>query len=176
MCSLHEQLPDQVVDYAEIKIPLGQDMFNCISPLQYSKLDNRTPCAVRLPLGWVPSGPLPSKVLKQASAMHANTDYYDLAVQLRTWWDIATYAAAHSVDPRSKDDRRALEILESTTHNNGERYVVGILWAKPGAELPKITTRHWRSISLCVNAWTKIHRFVKATRRLFRMTWRKDTW
>ena len=40
---------------------LGQDVFHCIRPLKYFKTDRKNiPIAVRLPLGWVLSGPLPS--------------------------------------------------------------------------------------------------------------------
>ena len=40
---------------------LGQDVFHSIRPLEYFESDRRdTPIAVRLPLGWVLSGPLPS--------------------------------------------------------------------------------------------------------------------
>ena len=40
---------------------LGQDVFHCIRPLEYFETDRtNTPIAVRLPLGWVLSGSLPS--------------------------------------------------------------------------------------------------------------------
>ena len=40
---------------------LGQDVFHAIRPLEYFDTDRKdTPIAVRLPLGWVLSGPLPS--------------------------------------------------------------------------------------------------------------------
>ena len=47
--------------YADVKMILGQDVFHSIRPLEYFESDRRnTPVAVRLPLGWVLSGPLPS--------------------------------------------------------------------------------------------------------------------
>ena len=40
---------------------LGQDVFHCIRPLEYFETDRtNTPIAVRLALGWVLSGSLPS--------------------------------------------------------------------------------------------------------------------
>ena len=40
---------------------LGQDVFHVIRPFEYFETDeNGTPIAVRNPLGWVLSGPMPS--------------------------------------------------------------------------------------------------------------------
>ena len=80
---------------------------------------------MRTPLGWVLSGPLPSRLSGGASMFKDNAvDDQDLAVHLRTWWDLETYSAVRSVDPRAKGDRSAQEILESTTVHDGFRYVV----------------------------------------------------
>ena len=47
--------------YGEVEMILGQDVFHAIRPLEYFDTDRKdTPIAVRLPLGWVLSGPLPS--------------------------------------------------------------------------------------------------------------------
>ena len=47
--------------YTDVKMVLGQDVFNAIQPLEYFESDRRiNPVAVRLPLSWVLSGPLPS--------------------------------------------------------------------------------------------------------------------
>ena len=129
-------LPDLVIDYSQVKILLGQDAFAAICPIEVSSVDNRTPCAVRTPLGWVASGPLPSKVVKGVSNFKAVVNDDSLAAQLHSWWDIESYAASRSVDPRAKSDRRAVELLESTTRHNGTRYEVGMLWADSDAPLP----------------------------------------
>ena len=130
-------LPDAVIDYTSVKLLLGQDAFAGTCPIEVASLDARSPCAVRTPLGWVASGPLPAEFVRSVSSFHASIDFDDgLADQLRTWWDLETYAAARSVDPRAKCDQQAVEILETSTHHDGTRYVVGMLWADPTAELP----------------------------------------
>ena len=54
--------------YADVEMILGQDVFHSIRPLEYFDSDRKNaPVAVRLPLGWVLSGPLPSSPRPQVS-------------------------------------------------------------------------------------------------------------
>ena len=53
-----------------------------------------------------------------------------LAEQIKTWWDIESYASRCDVSGRSKDDEKALQMLEQTTKFDGERDEVGLLWKK----------------------------------------------
>ena len=47
--------------YADVDMILGQDVFQFIRPLEYFESDSKNaPVTVRLPLGWVLSGPLSS--------------------------------------------------------------------------------------------------------------------
>ena len=47
--------------YGEIEMILGQDVYHAIRPLEYFSADEKcAPFAVRLPIGWVLGGPLPS--------------------------------------------------------------------------------------------------------------------
>ena len=56
-----EPVPLRWYCYGDIKMILGQDVFHCIRPMEYFKTDRTSaPIAVRLPLGWVLSGSLPS--------------------------------------------------------------------------------------------------------------------
>ena len=56
-----EPIPLSKYSYADVEMILGQDVFHCIRPLEYFEaVRPNTPIAVRLPLGWVLSGPLPS--------------------------------------------------------------------------------------------------------------------
>ena len=61
---------------------------------------------------------------------------FELASQVKSWYDMESYGALKQVDPRSFSDARAHEILENTTVHNGKRYDVGMLWAKDTIELP----------------------------------------
>ena len=56
-----------VIDYSKISVILGQDVYSAICPIGYQTSDNHLPWAVKLPIGWVLSGPLPNcKSLKSS--------------------------------------------------------------------------------------------------------------
>ena len=126
--------------YTDVKMILGQDVFHAIRPLEYFESDRRnTPVAVRLPLGWVLSGPLPSTTGLFSTCFKAVTQKeHDctLSDRLRSWYDIESYGAYKQVDSRSATDARATKILDETTYHDGSRYQVGKLWADDESCLP----------------------------------------
>ena len=63
---------------------------------------------------------------------------YELACQVKSWYDMELYGAFKHVGPRSAADARAQEKLEITTFHNGQRYNVGMLWAEDNIQLPNI--------------------------------------
>ena len=119
---------------------LGQDVYHAIRPIKYPESESKgTPVAVRLPIGWVLSGPLPSSSNFVSSCFKAIIEpEQDLVEQLRTWYELESYGAMKEVNSRSSADRRAVEILEKTTthDHDGERDQVGMLWANDDLDLP----------------------------------------
>ena len=136
-----EPIPLKKYSYADVDMILGQDVFHFIRPLEYFDSDRKnTPVAVRLSLGSVLIGPLPStsglfSTCFKAVTTHKDTDS-ELAEQLRSWYDIESYGVFKQVDSRSAADARAEKILEATTYHDGSRYQVGMLWAKDESSLP----------------------------------------
>ena len=124
--------------YGEIEMILGQDVYHAIRPLEYFSADEKcSPFAVRLPIGWVLSGPLPSSSSLVSTCFKANIEQdFELACQVKSWYDMESYGPFKQVDPRSAADARAQEILETTTFHNGQRYDVGMLWAEDNIQLP----------------------------------------
>ena len=61
---------------------------------------------------------------------------FELASQVKSWYDMESDGAPKQVDPRSSSDARANETLENTTVYNGKWYNVGMLWAEDNIELP----------------------------------------
>ena len=124
--------------YKDIEMILGQDVYHAIRPLEYFSADEkRSPVAVRLPIGWVLSGPLPSSSCLTSTCFKVNIEHdNELASQVKSWYDIESFGANKQVDSRSAADARAHEILESTTIHNGLRYDVGMLWAADNTKLP----------------------------------------
>ena len=126
--------------YGDVEMILGQDVFHSIRPLEYFESDRKnTPIAVRLPLGWVLSGPLPSTTGLVSTCFKAVTQSEadsKLADQLRSWYEMESFAAMKQIHPRSADDARASKILQETTYHDGCRYQVGMLWADDESSLP----------------------------------------
>ena len=124
--------------YGNIEMILGQDVYHAIRPLEYFAADEKcSPFAVRLPIGWVLSGPLPPSSGLVSTCFKANMEQdFELASQVKSWYDMESYGALKQVDPRSTSDARAHVILENTTVHNGKRYNVGMLWAEDNIDLP----------------------------------------
>ena len=117
---------------------LGQNVYHAIHQLEYFSADEKcSPFAVRLPIGWVLSGSLPPSSSLASTCFKANLEQdFELACQVKSWYDMQSYCAFKQVDPRSAADARAQEILETTTFHNGQRYDVGMLWADDNIQLP----------------------------------------
>ena len=62
---------------------LGQDVYHAIRPLEYFSADEkRSPVAVRLPIGGVLSGPLPSSSCLNSTCIKLNIEHdKELAIQ-----------------------------------------------------------------------------------------------
>ena len=127
--------------YGDVEMILGQDVFHSIRPLEYFESDRKdTPIAVRKPLGWVLSGPLPSTSGLVSTCFRTvvtqNESDSKLTDQLRSWYELESFAAMKQVDLRTASDARASEILLETTYHDGCRYQVGMLWADDESSLP----------------------------------------
>ena len=127
--------------YADVDMILGQDAFHFIRPLEYFESNSRNaPVAVRLSLGLVLSGPLPSTSGLFSTCFKAVTTNKDadseLGDQLRSWYEMESYGAFKQVDPHSAADARAEKILDRATYHDGLRYQVGMVWAEDESSLP----------------------------------------
>ena len=69
-----------------------------------------------------------------------------LSEQMKKWWDKETYSTVCNVTGKSKEEKRALSIMEKTTKHNGERYEVGLLWAEDEPSLPNNYFLHTSNI------------------------------
>ena len=124
--------------YSNIEMILGQDLHHAIRPIEYFESESKSsPVAVRLPIGWVLRGPLPSSSNIVSSCFKAIIEpEQDLVEQLKTWYELESYGAKKEDDPRSSADHRAVETLEETTPHDGQRYQIRMLWANDDLDLP----------------------------------------
>ena len=109
---------------------LGQDVFHAIKLLENIKGGNqKTHVAVRMPIGWVLSGSIPSPNGVRATTFKFKLEDVALADQVNKWYELEPYGTFKQADPRSAADKRDLKKLDSTTLHDGSRYVVGMLLA-----------------------------------------------
>ena len=54
--------------YEDVEVIIGQDYYHAVRPIEFILGDDKnSPCSVRLPIGWVISGPLPPSVNSTSS-------------------------------------------------------------------------------------------------------------
>ena len=123
--------------YEDVEIIIGQDFYHAIRPVEYLLgEDSISPCAVRLPIGWVLSGPLLPSFKSNSSCFKCIVEDMSLADQIKTWYELESYGAFKQVDARSAADKRALSVLKNDTFHDGERYIVPMLWNDKESSLP----------------------------------------
>ena len=111
-----------VYSYADVDLIISQDYSHAIRPEEYFKSEvdpNTSAVAVRLPIGWVLSGPMPTSTGFLSTCFKCNTDDIELACQIKRWYEIESYGAYKRADSRSAVDKRAAKIFDS--------FIVGML-------------------------------------------------
>ena len=100
-----EPIAVKTYSYGDVEMILGQNVFHSIRPLEYFESDQKlSPIAVRTPLGWVLSRPLlltSGLVSTCFKAVTQSESDSQLADQLRSWYEMESFAAKKQVDPRS---------------------------------------------------------------------------
>ena len=123
--------------YEHVEKIIGQNLYHAIRPIEYLLGDDSiSPCAVRFPIGWVLSGPLPPSFKSNSSCFKCVVGYMSLADQIKTWYELESYGAFKQVDARYAADKRALSVLKNDTFHDGERYIVSMLWNDKESTLP----------------------------------------
>ena len=75
--------------YADVEKILGQDVYEYICPLEYCQdKSQKSPFAVRLPIGWVLSGPLPASTGLISTCLHCNIEDVSLVEQVKCWYEL----------------------------------------------------------------------------------------
>ena len=91
---------------------LGQDVFHAIKPLEYFQGGNQnTSVAVRMLIGCILSGPLPSPFGVRVTIFKCKNENVALADQVRKWYELESYGTFEQADPRSAPDKSAQNFL-----------------------------------------------------------------
>ena len=130
------------VDSRSVKILLGANVVDAVLQQEIRKGLPGQPVAVLTRFGWTLTGSVKQFVPpEQSHKMHVNLIQSSddlLHRQVQNWWrtDLFGTKFEHQ-SPRSREDARALEMLEKTVKHCGDRYEVGLLWKDENVELPK---------------------------------------
>ena len=130
-------LSEETLKLKDVKMILGQTSYHIHRPEEYKSCANGEPRAVKKKLAWTLCGPFPQQRAVQMTASCVTASEDDaLGEQIKTWWDIESYASRCDVSGRSKEDEKTLQMIEQTTKFDGERYEVGLLWKRIDPFLP----------------------------------------
>ena len=123
--------------YEVVEVIIGQDYYHAVRPIEFILGDDKnSPCSVRLPMGWIISGPLPPSINSTSSCFKCVVEKSSLTDQIKSWYELGSNGAFKQVDARSAADKRAFSILNSETVLIGERYIVLMLWIDSNVSLP----------------------------------------
>ena len=120
-------------------------MYLAIRPLEYFAADEKSsPFADRLPIGWVLSGPLPSFSGLVSTCIKANMEQdFELASQVKSWYDLESYGALKQVDPRFAAEARALDSLETPQCILEKGTMLECYGLKITSNYPTIISQRW---------------------------------
>ena len=111
--------------HEDVEVIIRQDYYHAVRPIEFILGDDKnSPYSVRLPIGWVISGPLQPSIVSTFSCFKCVVEDSSLTDQIKSWFELESYGAFKQVDAHSAADKHALSILNSETVHNGERYIV----------------------------------------------------
>ena len=141
------ELPKHPVDVSEVSVLIGQDVpqAHIIFDYRWGNDPQNEPYATKTPFGWCVAGPInkredrskPAALSVFEFAFEENQSVVDLHKQVEKFWACESHGFTDSAEStKSIEDKRALEILGSTTKVTGGRYEVGLLWRSEDPILP----------------------------------------
>ena len=143
-----EELDLPAADSDKVTILIGMDVQEAHVITEIKKPHNNQdgPWAVRTPFGWMVRGPVPLKVTSKLpvnlriNLIKTPAPLDTLNELVHRFWEAETYSTNRPAPMAvSKDDERALGILNSTTKHIGDRYESGLLRKE---DVPKLPNNH----------------------------------
>ena len=134
----HITLPN--VKQNQVRITIGIDNLELIHYSEIVKDPKNTTWAVKTPLVWTCAGET-SIIAEEQNPVHKTQICSNgqlgnkMFTKVQVWTKIRNYGTASKKKALSKNDEKALEILQSTTRFIVDHYKVGLLW-KENAKMP----------------------------------------
>ena len=73
--------------YEDVQVIIGQDYYHAVRPIEFIlQDDNNSSCFVRLPIGWVVSGPLPPSDGSTFSCFKCVVENSSMNGQIKSWY------------------------------------------------------------------------------------------
>ena len=129
-----------VVNSKDVTVLLGANVLDAILHKEARQGAKGQPVAVHTAFGWTLTGAVkgfvPPEKLHVMFIQRIPTADDQLNQQLQNWWRTDSFGTKYQyITPRSRDDKKALEILESTVKHVGDRYEAGLLWKDKDVQL-----------------------------------------
>ena len=121
-------LPNEIVDLHDVKVFIGHDNFHLFFSVDNRKSRRNEPWTVTTKLGWTLSRPISKDKIAQIATTFPASNRDQSAEQLKTWWSFETCPTRCNVCARSREDKKAIDLLEKTAELSERRYDVGLLW------------------------------------------------
>ncbi|XP_055622582.1 uncharacterized protein LOC129766141 [Toxorhynchites rutilus septentrionalis] len=121
---------------AEPKVLIGLNNAHLLAPLESRVGNVNEPIAVRSQLGWTIYGPRENQPSTGIVGYHGGYTNEELHEKMRVFFMTQEPKTIVSKLPESAADRRARELLETTTVKVGDRFETGLLWNTDDVNLP----------------------------------------
>ena len=126
----------------EVKLLLGGNVLEAVLQKEARVGRPNQPAAVKTEFGWTLVGSVSAVVpngLRQVMFLQrgARCEEDDLTAMVREWWSTEAFGTKYEKPvSQSKEDGRALSILEGTTKKLADRYETGMLWKEDLVKFP----------------------------------------
>ena len=129
-----------LVNSKHVTILLGANVLDAILHTDVRRGTQGQPVAVNTAFGWTLTGAVkgfvPPERLHVMLIQRVPTTDDLLNQQLQNWWRTDSFGTKYQLEPpRTREDKRAIEILESTVRYVGDRYEARLLWKEKDVQL-----------------------------------------
>ena len=125
----------------EVKLLLGGNVLEAVLQKEARVGEPNQPAAVKTEFGWTLAGSVSSVVpssMRQVMFLQREAQGEDVLTDMvKEWWSTEAFGTKYDKSfSQSREDERALSILERTTKKLSGRYETGMLWKDDHVELP----------------------------------------
>jgi hypothetical protein len=131
-----KDLQIEIFEDAVPKILIGQDNLHLTLPNEIRVGPSNSPAAAKTMLGWVLTGRMERNEGSNRLYFVRNEEHDELHEMVKRYFTIESLGVKAVENRRSKEDIRALQIMEETTRRVGESRETGLLWKEDDVNLP----------------------------------------